>query len=65
MQNNLQNNKEMTESIIKLLKDNEIYLKASEFVRHRSEDFKISSIVKKYENIFQKAITLGGLIVRN
>ncbi len=55
-----QNHNEMTESIIKLLKDDEIYLKASEFVRHRSEDFKISTIAQKYENIFQKAITLGG-----
>lgn len=55
-----QNHNEMTESIIKLLKDNEIYLKASEFVRQRSEDFKISTIAQKYENIFQKAITLGG-----
>jgi len=55
-----QNHNEMTESIIKLLKDNEIYLKASEFVRHRSEDFKISTIAQKYENIFQKAILLEG-----
>lgn len=55
-----QNYHEMSEAVIELLQNNERYLKSSEFALTRSKDFEISSIAKKYEDIFQKAITLGG-----
>jgi len=47
--------KEMVNSVLELLEDENKYQKASEFVRLRSKNYAISLIADKYEQVFQDA----------